>query len=274
MNESRAGTVGYDPLFLTIEVPLPRALPGRDIRELDYEHFTVVLDPERRLAAATAVNIDGATLREVARADNWRFDDRIPHDEQAGNDIYARNDLDRGHLVRRRDPVWGDEAEALRANDDTFFFTNAAPQAAGFNQSKETWNGVEDHVLDYALRWRHRVSVFTGPIFATDDPPYRGIRIPLRYFKVAAWAEGDELRSAAFVLDQSPSLDDVDLSALPAAPPLGPFRTFQVAVQDVANLTSLGMPELVAADVLAATPRATPDIPWRALASVDEAFLG
>ncbi|WP_414640487.1 DNA/RNA non-specific endonuclease [Arthrobacter sp.] len=35
--------------------------------------------------------------------------------------VYARNDIDRGHLVRRTATVWGDTvAEAQQANDDTF----------------------------------------------------------------------------------------------------------------------------------------------------------
>ncbi len=45
---------------------------------------------------------------------------------QCGDELYIDNDLDRGHLVRRRDPVWGNSAE--EANKDTFYFTNASPQ--------------------------------------------------------------------------------------------------------------------------------------------------
>ena len=44
----------------------------------------VLLDPERRLAAATAVNIDGAQLVDLERGDDWHLDPRVPADEQAG----------------------------------------------------------------------------------------------------------------------------------------------------------------------------------------------
>ncbi len=127
---------GYESTFLATNVPLPRPEHGRRVAELPYTHFTVLHDRERRLATATAVNIDGASLVEVSRGDDWHLESRIPADEQAGPALYRNNDLDRGHLVRRRDPVWGAQDVAQRANLDTFAYTNAAPQASGFNQSK------------------------------------------------------------------------------------------------------------------------------------------
>lgn len=120
---------GFDPQFLGVEAPLPVAPAGRPVVRLDYTHFTVLLDPVRKLAAATGVTIDGGSLVDLERGDDWHLDPRVPATEQAGPDVYAGNDLDRGHLVRRRDPVWGDAATAARANEETFVYTNAAPQA-------------------------------------------------------------------------------------------------------------------------------------------------
>jgi hypothetical protein len=53
-------------------------------RGLKYTHFTVSLDSVQRLAIATAVNIDGALLVDVDRGNDWRFDTRIPEEEQTG----------------------------------------------------------------------------------------------------------------------------------------------------------------------------------------------
>jgi len=241
---------GYSVGFLGTTLELPAAKQAT--RQLDYTHFTVLLDPERRLAAATAVNIDGATLVDVARGDDWHLDARVPAAEQAGPELYARNDLDRGHLVRRRDPVWG--SDAAQANSDTFVYTNAAPQAADFNQSKELWSGLEDYVLENAEAADRRLSVFTGPVFADDDPLYRGVRIPRLFWKVAAWSTDGALAASGYVLDQRPQLDDIDLAtamalAVGEPPPLGPFRTFQVPIGDIAELTGLSIDALVAADV-------------------------
>ncbi|VXB47653.1 hypothetical protein PLANTIT3_50073 [Plantibacter sp. T3] len=103
---------GFDSGFLDLadQLQLPAPTDPAELsrlRRLDYTHFTVLLDPDRRLAAATGVDIDGAALLDLGRGDDWHLDDRVPVEEQAGPELYARNDLDRGHLVRRRDPVWG-----------------------------------------------------------------------------------------------------------------------------------------------------------------------
>jgi endonuclease G len=65
-----------------------------------------------------------------------------------------------------------------RANTDTFYFTNIAPQHKDFNQGKELWQGLENFVLDNAKGERVRASVFSGPIFRSDDRVYRGVPIP------------------------------------------------------------------------------------------------
>jgi endonuclease G len=219
----------------------------------------VLLDPARRLAVSTGVNIAGAELRDVERNDDWRLDPRIDAGEQAGPDLYTDNDLDRGHLVRRRDPVWGDPAVAEQANNDTFVYPNAAPQAAEFNQDRQLWLGLEDHVLTYADTHDTKLSVFTAPALAPDDPVYRDVAIPRMFWKIAAWSttpdtgEARTLAATGYVLDQTPQLDDIDLAtqrALQAGdpPPLGPFRTYQVPISDIATLTGLDLGPLVAAD--------------------------
>jgi len=277
---AEAITAGYDDAFLGIGLPLPRPADGRETAELTYPRFTVLLDPVRRLAAVTGVNIDGATLLDLPRTGQWRLDPRVPADEQAGPAVYADNDLDRGHLVRRRDPGWGTPAQARAATAATFVYPNAAPQASGFNQSKELWLGLEDHVLEFADAADQRLAVFTAPVLADEDPAYRGILIPRRFFKVAAWAapvDGvAQLSAAGFVLDQS-ELIDVVQGAL-AVPPLGAFRTFQVPIADIAALSGIDLGALVAADVLPTV--SGPDAPvrgedgWRLLRAPEDVFLG
>lgn len=301
-------STGHDPAFLGPPVPLPRPDPDRVLRVLPSTHFTVLLDPARRLALATTVDVDGSALRDVPRSDDWHLDPRVPADEQAGPALYAANDLDRGHLVRRRDPVWGTTAEAARAERETFAYPNAAPQAAAFNQSAALWNGLEDHVLDHALAHRLRLVVHTGTVLAPDDPVYRGVAVPRRFWKVVAWAarrpadggtspaEGGAdggagpadaapgaLAATAFVLDQTASLGRIDLRAAPDdVPPLGPFRTFQVPVADVEALAAVDLGPLAAADVLAVVPAAAPPSPavpgeqaraWRRLAAPGDVLL-
>ena len=58
------------------------------------------------------VNINGKTLVDKHRAgDPWQLDPRVPEDEQVGGKYYVGTPLDRGHMVRRVDPVWGKNAD-------------------------------------------------------------------------------------------------------------------------------------------------------------------
>ena len=260
--EDLSDRTGFDAGFLGVDVPLPRPLdPAVETVTLDYTHFTVLLRPDRRLAAVTGVGVDGAALIDLDRSGiDWRLDPRVPAEEQVGEEVYADNNLDRGHLVRRRDPVWGTAEQAALANADTFHYTNAAPQAAVFNQDEELWLGLEDYLLDNAATGSRRLVVLTGPVLAADDPPYRGVAIPLRFFKVAAFLDAGALAATGYVLDQSPQLED--LPGVPGAPtlvlpdadggppPLGAYRTYQVPIADVAALTGLGLDQLAAVDRL------------------------
>ncbi|MGW7578778.1 DNA/RNA non-specific endonuclease [Streptomyces sp. NPDC054765] len=276
--QSWAGRTGYDEHFLGVPVPLPMpSSPAVETVVLPYTHFTVVLRPDRRMAAAAAVCIDGARLpAEVPRERSWQFDPRLARDRQTGDAVYRDNSLDKGHLVRRLDPVWGEAAEADQAHTDTFHYTNAAPQADVFNQGKQLWLELENHLLDHAARSGHRLTVLTGPVLHDSDPPYRGVQVPMRFWKVAVFLRDGALAATAYVLDQSPDLareaDRALAGATPGAPPpLGAFRTFQVPVKDVVELTSLNLGPLPAADLMPVVR--APGERWKRLESLDDIVL-
>ena len=184
---------------------------------------------------------------------------------------------DRGHLVRRASAIWGDSrAEAAQANEDTFHYTNAAPQAAKFNQGLDLWLGLESYLQNHAADDGRRLVVFTGPIFSDVDPVYRGVEIPLRYFKVAVFLQQGELSAVGYVVDQTPQLAELpDVprpGAIDEAPPLGPFRTFQTPIRDIAELTGLKLGQLVTVDrmpIAATLGAARVDSTWRELASTE-----
>ncbi|MEO9932807.1 DNA/RNA non-specific endonuclease [Rhodopirellula bahusiensis] len=246
---------GYQPDYLGAgnTVPLPGLNHGDALelpaptggKELRYRHFSVVMHKERGLAICAAVNVDGNSLRFIPRNNGWSRDSRLHADQQHDNALYRHNDLDRGHLVRRLDPVWGEHDEAKQANDDTFFYTNAAPQHKNLNQ--RMWLRLEEHVLDNADHHDLKLSVFTGPVFDAGDPKHRGVPIPRQFWKIVAFKDKEtgELRSSGYILDQSHLIVDV-----PEEFAFGAFKTFQVSVDLIARLTTIKMDELVAADVL------------------------
>lgn len=268
---------GFDEQFLGTKVPVP-SLTDVDSVLLPYTHFSVSMRPDKRLAAVTALGIDGAKLMDLDRSGiDWQLDPRLPEDQQTGERLYARNDIDRGHLVRRASAVWGDTREqASQANTDTFFYTNAAPQAARFNQSLELWLGLETYLLENAADHGRRLIVFTGPMFSDGDPVYRGTEIPLQYFKIAGFLVDGELAATGYVVDQTPQLEDLpdvpQPGAVDEAPPLGPFRTFQVPIRDIAALTGLELGQLVDVDrmpIASALPSAATTSAWRELVSTE-----
>jgi endonuclease G len=183
--------------------------------------------------------------------------------------------------VRRASAVWGDTvAEAAQANADTFHYTNAAPQAAEFNQGLELWLGLESYLLDHAADNRRRLVVFTGPIFSDTDPVYRGVDIPLRYFKVAVFIHEGEVAATGYVVDQSPQLAELPDVPRPGVvediPPLGPFRTFQVPIRDIAALTGLDLDQLVEVDrmpISATLGTALVETTWRRLSAPEDLDL-
>lgn len=266
-----ASREGYDATFLGEDVPLPvltdelaaqAAVNTEATQEprylLPYHHFTVVLNKARRLAFYTAVNIDGALSRDTKRArDHWYFDPRIAADEQTGKDVYDENDLDLGHLVRRLDPAWGDtDGIAKLANDDTFHFTNCSPQHKDFNRNKTRWAGMEDYILNNADNLKFKVNVFTGPVFAVDDDAYRGVQLPRQFWKVVTMVKSDgRLSATAYLLSQSDLI-----TGLRTREPFsyGAYRTYQVPVRRIEELTGLSFGSLVDADPLARERGVTP----------------
>lgn len=226
----------------------------------DYFHFSIAMSRRRRLAIYTAVNIDGLRRPSIGSrsSDAWFYDPRIDKRYQVGNEAYSSNKLDRGHLVRRLDPVWGDSsAEAKKANDDTFHWTNCSPQHKDFNQGRELWAGIEDHLLNKAKRDQKRMTIFTGPVFSPYDPLYDNegrvappIRIPLEFWKVAALVREDgKLSAAAFLLTQDDMIGDADDLEEAFNPGF-----FQVSVAEVARKTGLDFGRLAADDAFAGGP--------------------
>jgi endonuclease G len=260
-------SAGFDESFIGAEVPLPR-LPASPKRLdpggggegdpiLHYEHFSIAMSPARKLAYFVAVNIDGARTVDIGPRgdDKWIFDPRIPEDAQMGEWLYDNNDFDKGHLVRRLDPVWGDtREEALRAEADTFHFTNCAPQHWRFNRRREFWQGIETYILDNV-----RISLFTGPVLADDDPPMEGTLVPRDYWKVVAMRKQDgTLAAAAYVLSQGELL-----KALPEEFVFGEYKAFQVGVSEIEERTGLSFGELKEHDTLARLRAAEPGVPPR-----------
>jgi len=216
----------------------------------NYTHFSLVMNKDRKMCIYTACNIDGSRLRDDVRRDKWRIDETIGEENQIGHSVYGGNDLDKGHMVRRLDVVWGDKAEAKAASDDTFNYTNAIPQHAELNQ--KAWLNLEDWLLVKADEEDRRVSVFTGPVFKDDDKNYRGVQLPAEFWKIVTLKRNTDgkLAAAAFMMSQKEMIEplyknssrnkDLNLEGVPTEQ----IAVYQVPLSTVESLTGLDFGEL------------------------------
>ncbi|MDV6375895.1 DNA/RNA non-specific endonuclease [Deinococcus arenicola] len=210
--------------------------------DLKYMHSTIRMSQKRKLAYYTAVNIDGEHWVALKRErDVWQYDDRIPREAQAGPALYsnepgAKGWFDRGHLVRRQDPIWGSGEDPQTANDDTFVWTNCSPQHWSFNQSDQFWLGLENFILSNVSHDKLRATVFSGPVFTADDEAHRGIQIPKAYWKIVAVVdEQGQLHASAYSVPQDQFATDITFERVP----VGQFHGFQLSIVDLEKLTHL-----------------------------------
>ncbi|MGU3494564.1 DNA/RNA non-specific endonuclease [Xanthobacteraceae bacterium A53D] len=290
---------GYDPDFLgagltapwpklpaDLEAELARPSDATAARphELRYTHFGVKFSAEKQLPAITAVNIDGEHAVHIKRGDDkWFFDARIPLDRQHGAKAYRDRQIDRGHMVRREDPNWGDVA--LQANFDTFHYPNSAPQHADLNQGKQLWQGLENYILNSVRTHGFKACVFTGPVFDPENEEIDGILVPLEFWKVVAMIDAatGKLHATGYLISQGrlirALLENRNRAEAREGLTLGPYRTFQICIADLAEATGYDFGPLTQADPLNRVPAATESITTRrpivlALETTNDIFLG
>lgn len=273
------GRQGFDREFLTathttqiLPTPwpgLPPELAGTlatpsdapvESDELRYTHFGVKYSKELKLPLITAVNIDGQAAVRIKRGtDRWFVDERIPASIQLGEANFKDPEIDRGHMVRREDPNWGKEAE--QANFDTFHYVNASAQHSTLNRGKALWQGLENYILDSTRTHGFRACVFTGPILRDagseeSELVIDGAVVPVEFWKLVVTldASGDALHSTAYVLSQGQLLRKLVESRSRRETlegfQLGAYRTFQVAIADLAEATGYDFKDYAASDAL------------------------
>jgi len=259
---SMKGRKGYDSGFLGIAVAMPTPGPKHKVlpvkfegNALPYTHFSIVMSEERRLAIFTAENLDGGKKKKLKRKDSWGFDPRIAAAAQVGHkEFYGPEPFDKGHMVRRENPGWGDTvAEAQLGEDDSFIYTNAVPQMPDLNQ--KTWLSLEDYVLENAKVEGFKVTVFTGPVLGESDKKQRGVKVPVDFWKVVVAIDADSgaLLSSSYLLTQEGMMPTESFR-------YGPFKTYQVPIAKIEQLADLKFSKAVRnADVFSGADEEGPE---------------
>lgn len=258
IDHSWAKRKGYDPNFLGTQIPLPalsESMQNNTVEVppqfqknaqkyiLNYYHYSVAMNKERRCAWYSAGMIDGKNFQDFKRGkDKWFLDPRIETKFQMGEELYAAANTDRGHLTRFKDLSWGSSMdEAVKATNDSFHFTNCTLQLDGFNEGKDRWQGLELFLLEqHAKKDERKMVVFTGPVLKNTDPKYRNefmdytTRIPLAFWKVCCLRRADgTLAATGFTLGQE------DITALPGFEEKFDVATAQVTLAHLEDLTGL-----------------------------------
>ena len=280
---------GYLPKFLgsakALLLPLPKVVSHKsDVlsiqgqSELKYWTYSVLFSKPRRLAIVSAANVDPSQWagNRDAEGDTWYDDARVTkvdpklqvdaafYKKQASFEAdRSKNPFDQGHLTRRKDVQWGGtDAIAKRNGDDSYHYTNCAPQHWAFNQNSKV-NGIWFRLEEYAAAASagKRFSIFNGPIFdaplckqgsdgvlrldpkgkRAKDGTFGGVKIPKQFFKVFAWVANGALRAAAFIVTQEGLLKSIAHLHPQEAIGLTPLeiQLYQVSVATVAKLTGL-----------------------------------
>ena len=231
------GCSGYDEEFLAVPVARCRGPTAqRALVDLPYPRFSVLLDTRgawRRSRPSTSTAHVCRTSPAPATGISIRGSPR----QQAGPALYADNDLDRGHLVRRRDPGgvrWPRRAPPPRRPSCTRTPLRRQPCS------------ISRRICGSGSRTmcsRTRTQPTSGCRSSPARCWTRRIRCTAESVSLGAsgrWPPGPRptrgatALAAGFLLDQS-ALIDLDDTALAVAP-LGAFRTFQIPISDIAAL--------------------------------------
>jgi endonuclease G len=269
--ERYQGATGYKPTFLgtNFKIPLPgmtseverelATLKNSTRTELKYNHYSLRVNKERRTPFFAAVNIDGAFLWTVQGfgtrppRPTWSVDPRMDESLQPDDDIFG-NAMQRGHLFKREDAMWGADKDACKkADEHSFTITNATPMIANFNNVE--WGDLED-IVTRECSLGKKVTYFAGPVFRSSDPFFnelrrnvpaaerrQGMRVPMTFWKIVAWVENSKLKSAGFMLTQR---DEITAHGLIEEINFGQYR--KKRIKDIEQATGLKFPELVQVD--------------------------
>ncbi|HTI61608.1 DNA/RNA non-specific endonuclease [Mucilaginibacter sp.] len=278
---------GYQPGFLGsgrhIALPRPKTairkfiakVNGTDSIVLRYYNYSTIFHSVRMMPIVSAINVDGDKAKRkdnAERKDTWLRDKRLSLDIQLSDNYYKNSGFDRGHMSRREDADWGATAEDAKRNADlTCMYTNACPQVAKINQSGKNglWGILEKIVLEKGAEAEttnstNKISVFNGPIFKSDDPVYKGIQVPMDFYKIVLWLSDDgKLKATAFKLSQQLLVSDIDFEELDLDQNTE-FKEFQCSIKSLQDDTSIDFSAIIPFD----TFEGHADIPLNSAAEV------
>ncbi|MEX6690033.1 DNA/RNA non-specific endonuclease [Danxiaibacter flavus] len=256
---------GYQSNFLKgHNIPMPKTqdsikkflakINGTDDPVLKYYNYSSIFHSVRMMPLISAINVDGNPNKRLdtsKRKDVWLRDTRLSFDIQLDDAYYRNSGFEKGHMSRREDANWGATADDAKRNADlTCMYTNACPQVATINKStrKGLWGKLETIVLEKGANLENgktsKITVFNGPIFNDDDPVFRGIQVPMEFFKIVLWlTDNGDLKATAFKLSQADNVDNIDFEQLNLDENVE-FKEYQISIKSLQRKTKIDFSNL------------------------------
>ena len=204
----------------------PKLLPKT--RKICYSAFAVLHSGITRtpLWAAehlTRKGLDAAV--DTERKDTFHEEAKLPPDERADLDDYARSGFDRGHLAPAADMP--DE----RAQHESFSLANMIPQDPQSNRG--LWSGIESAVRGLA-RKSGELYVVSGPIFqGTTLKRLRGrVLVPTHIFKAVYDPKRNQAGAYLVANADGDQWRNVSISELQQITGIDPFPGLAPSVKD------------------------------------------
>lgn len=193
-----------------------------------HKYYALAYNERHEVADWVAYELTKEQLQKnnVKREDNFREDPKIKS-QTANVYDYRGSGYDRGHLL----PV-ADRNFSFEAMDETFFFSNIAPQVRQFNGG--IWRELEELVRDWAYKYR-KVYVVTGPVL--NEPPLERIgknrvSVPAAFYKVILDISKPEYKGIGFIIPNETSEK--------------PLATYATTIDEVEAITGIDFfPNLV-----------------------------
>lgn len=184
---------------------------------LCHQNYAVGYDPANRDPDWVIERLQPSELTGPAsRSNNFGHDPSLPQGVDATDADYLKSGFDRGHQA----PA-GDSKFDQKVMDESFYFTNMAPQVGiGFNRG--AWKFLEETVRAWVSCGGHSdLYVMTGPIYSGAHPAVIGVDkvvVPVKFYKIVY--DANSQRAVGFVLPNikiGSRIDDLQLYVAPIA---------------------------------------------------------
>lgn len=178
-----------------IQRPLPVAMGYSAVTPIHHTWYTAGYDTVLHIPLWTYYRYSGSmdSACYLPRKGSFRKDPLAARWKQATGKDYLHSGWAKGHLVPCEDMTF----DAL-AMDETFYYTNAFPQAPGLNGGR--WAQLEKRIRAWAKEYEE-LHVFTGILMDTSTT-YMGknkIAVPLYCYKVIYDTREPDQKAIAFL---------------------------------------------------------------------------